>query len=53
MLIVVKVLEGVMDVETSLDYNFVSSIPMIASIPSIVDDKPKLYLLKPRVSYVN
>ncbi|XP_078158980.1 G-type lectin S-receptor-like serine/threonine-protein kinase SD2-5 [Carex rostrata] len=37
MLIVVKILEGVMEVETSLDYNFVSSIPMIANISSIVD----------------
>ncbi|XP_078158856.1 G-type lectin S-receptor-like serine/threonine-protein kinase SD2-5 [Carex rostrata] len=37
MLIVVKVLEGAMEVETSLDYNFVSSIPMIANIPSVVD----------------
>ncbi|XP_078159269.1 G-type lectin S-receptor-like serine/threonine-protein kinase SD2-5 [Carex rostrata] len=37
MLVVVKVLEGVMEVETSLDYNFVSSIPMMANISSIVD----------------
>ena len=37
MLIVVKVLEGAMEVETSLDYNFVSSIPVIANIPSVVD----------------
>ncbi|XP_078157585.1 G-type lectin S-receptor-like serine/threonine-protein kinase SD2-5 [Carex rostrata] len=37
MLIVVKVLEGVMEVETSLNYNFVSSIPMIANLPSVVD----------------
>ncbi|XP_078159115.1 G-type lectin S-receptor-like serine/threonine-protein kinase SD2-5 [Carex rostrata] len=42
MLIVVKVLEGSMEVETSLDYNFVSSIPMIASIPSIVDQSDPL-----------
>ncbi|XP_078158703.1 G-type lectin S-receptor-like serine/threonine-protein kinase SD2-5 [Carex rostrata] len=37
MLIVVKVLEGAMEVETLLDYNFVSSIPVIANIPSVVD----------------
>ena len=37
MLIVMKVLEGAMEVETSLDYNFVSSIPMISNIPGIVD----------------
>ncbi|XP_078175161.1 G-type lectin S-receptor-like serine/threonine-protein kinase SD2-5 [Carex rostrata] len=32
MLMVVKVLDGAMEVETSLDYNFVSSIPMISNI---------------------
>ncbi|XP_078158106.1 G-type lectin S-receptor-like serine/threonine-protein kinase SD2-5 [Carex rostrata] len=37
MLIVVKVLEGAMEVETSLDYNFVSSIPMIVNIPGVLD----------------
>ncbi|XP_078174463.1 G-type lectin S-receptor-like serine/threonine-protein kinase SD2-5 [Carex rostrata] len=37
MLMVVKVLEGAMEVATSLDYNFVSSIPLIANIPSVVD----------------
>ena len=37
MLIVVKVLEGAMEVETSLDYNFVSSIMMMANLPSVVD----------------
>ncbi|XP_078158031.1 G-type lectin S-receptor-like serine/threonine-protein kinase SD2-5 [Carex rostrata] len=37
MLIVVKVLEGAMEVETSLNYNFVSSIPMVANLPSVVD----------------
>ncbi|XP_078159089.1 G-type lectin S-receptor-like serine/threonine-protein kinase SD2-5 isoform X2 [Carex rostrata] len=51
MLIVVKVLEGVMEVETSLDYNFVSSIPMIANLPSIVDQSapfPASVLSSPR-----
>jgi hypothetical protein len=35
MLMVVKVLEGTMEVETSLDYNFISSIPMISNISNL------------------
>ncbi|XP_078159090.1 G-type lectin S-receptor-like serine/threonine-protein kinase SD2-5 [Carex rostrata] len=42
MSMVVKVLEGGMEVETSLDYNFVSSIPLIVNIPGIVDQSVPL-----------
>ncbi|XP_078179248.1 putative receptor-like protein kinase At5g20050 [Carex rostrata] len=42
MLMVVMVLEGAMEVETSLDYNFVSSIPLITNLPGIGDQSVPL-----------